>query len=329
MKMRLFIFSSKRRRVAGLIIAGILLLIVNDQYITRLHRADLSRRVNCLVMSPPQEFDVAVLGSSAGQLGINTPELAESLEARVLDLTSKGSAYPEQLLTLRLFLKRNKVKTLIFQVDDWGLTNSGYSYPFHEYEYLPFISVPEVYESIAQEYGTFVAGCWRWVPMLAYSQYNQKIGIRTFHIARLAGISSNATYSSDAVNRIAAVLPSSGDPRFTDGPPVVPTLSNHRRQCCERIIRLCRSDGVDVVLCIAPVHVDWRRYHIGTDERAAWYRGIAKKYDVSVFESTIGVNSEDRHFFKDSSHLNGAGAARFTQELSDFLLSRSSLDPAA
>ncbi|HWB13969.1 MAG TPA: hypothetical protein VG826_32375 [Pirellulales bacterium] len=257
--------------------------------------------------------------------------LAEELRADVVDLSADGRAYPESKLVLELFLARHAAETLLFEVDTWGITTGGYSYPFHEYEFLPYIRDDMISRSVAEVCGPWRAARWKYLPMWAYGEFNEQIGVASFSRKSLLGGSTSEVYGTGPEVFLEKVLPATGDPRFAQElgeTPGEPEISAERQRACRRILEVARGQGVNIVMFLAPAHREWKSRFPGEAGRVAWYRKLACDFKVPLLVVDDAEGFQDRRLYADASHLNASGARIFTRCLAEFVKGMQTAKPS-
>jgi len=293
------------------------ILLVNHAGLEVLHRQLPTNRAQEMLDAPAGDFDVVVLGSSASVEAIDAEELEQQLNVSVRHLGARGTAYPEQHLILDLFLNQNRAKTLLFQVDSWGLSSTSYSHPFHEYFYLPFLDHPIIRRGLREYYGDGVVRRWAWVPMFKYAEFNSEMGTQA--ILKAWRASKNVRDKPRYV-RSKRSLPEALIQRVRQGGMRPERDRDRTRQAYfERIVQLAQQRGMRVVFCVAPVFGARQERAIGADDEVLeFYRQYARERGIAIYEWGAS-DCDDPTLFADLSHLNAHGAERFTDGLAQCL----------
>ena len=291
------------------------LLVVNHTVLDRLNHARPDNRGRTLVTTAGGDYDYVVLGSSAAANAIDFDALEQQLDASVFPLALAGTAYPEQHLALDLFLSRNQVTTLIFQVDNWGLADGTYSYPFHEYFYLPYLDDPVVERNLREYYGRQRMWCWKWIPMYMYSDFNLHIGLQG--AAKLLRKSRPVEFvdgvDGDQMDaQTLARIRQAEDAHRLD-------WNETRKAYFERILQLARQCDLRVIMILAPTFTGFDAAESNADEFVTYYTTVARESDVPFFVCRDQTLRNDPGNYIDGAHLNRRGAKRYTRLLADFV----------
>lgn len=286
------------------------LVVASHLAYERLARFDRSSRTEWLLHRNTGEYDYLVLGSSAAERSIATGALAEATGASVLNLAAAGTAYPEQHLIFELFASRGRARTLLFQLDTWGLSDRGYSYPFHEYLYLSYLDNEVIRSNLAEYYGEGQVKLWRSIPMLKYAEFNVHIGLKDV-FDRLRGKRAYAPAAQQLYE---------GPGTFATGhEPFAYRWDPRRERYFHRILDSALARQVEVVLLLAPVHEDYRELEQNEGDVVRFYRDQARQRGLRLFIFEAPDFLRDQANFANWTHLNRQGAERYTGALATFL----------
>jgi hypothetical protein len=296
----------------------LLLTLANHALLAGLAQARPGQLTEWLLQGKAGDAEVLLLGSSAAHRGFDANLLRELLGAPVVDLSSIGAAYPEQRLILDLYLRRHRAKTLIFEVDTWGLSSTSYSYPFHEYLYLPHLGQPAIRDHLTSRYGAWRIFLWRWLPMYKFSEFNLQIGLAP----SLNDLRRGAPYhpgTDHLLDRSLTSLDRESDeqkvPRAYDRSPI-------RQQGFEGILNLAQKHSLRVLLVLAPVHRSAFAQEPDRQQVIDFYHAVARRDGLALLTPTEPLISDPSYFF-DPFHLNRSGAAVLTRSLAATLLTKS------
>lgn len=95
---------------------------------------------------------------------------------------------------------------------------------------------------------------------------------------------------------------------YQDGQVLAPSSSN--RKYLAKLIQLCKTNNINVVLVNTPLHKDYLERI--PPEYVKIYDTFLKENSVEVYEFA-DLPLEDHHFLPDGDHINYAGAARVTE----------------
>jgi hypothetical protein len=298
---------------AGFLAGLVVIAVANHALLQYLCTRNPARANNWLIGGDPDDYDYVVLGASPAYNGLDTVLLGDMLDGRVLSLAKPGTAFPEQLLELELFLERSRADTLVFQVDTWGLSGHTYTYPFHEYLYLPYVDDPTVARHLEARYGAARVALWRWLPMYRFAEFNHKIGLRDA-LDLLTGEPAFDPHESHLLDEHGTFL--------TDVEPVTYDLSDERVSAFRGILDAAGRHGTDVVIFLAPVHERFAALERNRGEVIEFYAAEARARDIPFFALDDGQFLASRDNFYNLRHLNARGASLFTRRLGEFIRNR-------
>jgi len=273
---------------------------------------DRSDKINWIASLTDRHYDLIVVGSSSAYVGVDVPTLQRHLGDEVLNLALNGTAYPEQSLVLESFLSRNSADRALIEVDVWGLTYSGYSYPYNEYKHLPYIDDPITYENLRVNFGSR-AFAWRYVPFLRYAEFNTEIGWPNLvNLARGKNPPFDR-YGSELSDREfnESELEST---RKTGG--IRYQLNPTRLAYFRRMLELCRERGIEVILYLTPEYFEIYELQKNRDALVQEYERLATRYGYPFLRFETDELCRRKELFYNTSHLNRKGALRFSERLS-------------
>jgi hypothetical protein len=300
---------------------GFLLLVTLNHFVADwISTNTKSSKINWLIEQAPPQADWVVLGSSAALASIDPAVLSTELGKDVLMLAEEGAAYPEQELIWKLLMERCRSKALLLEVDAWGVTNVGYSWPFHEYHYLTHVNHPIVEKAIAEQKGPWLTAAWKYIPMLKFAQFNSKFGIvqlpsflkGTSFDPRRAGTNETTTTIESLAEDCKTELMTGWE------------WDRNRINALEGILELAKANSVRVFLYYSPIYKNCRVHE--EEKIKGFYRELAAKKNIPLIfiedESILGQAEN----FKDITHMNSRGANRFTKTIAERIRST---DPKA
>ncbi len=263
------------------------------------------------------DLDYAILGSSRGYVNVDAGRLEELLGKKVMNLSIDGASYTEQYLLLELFLRNNKVRNLLLQVDVFGLDKDSFDFPFHYYYYFPFLNDRKVFDYI-KEYCGIKAYLWKYAPYLKYSSYNQAIGLSSVlgYLLKPGGAEFDSRGSLLINRKFSDETAKFQLTGFYDRSHAIDLV---RDKHFKGILTLAKSKGVRTVLFMAPEYVS---VYSGSDDREKiidYYKSIAREYGIAyrTFDDEDIAGNIDLFF--DLAHLNRTGAGLFTERLAGYV----------
>lgn len=271
---------------------------------------DLTDKVNWIMSFADRHYDLVILGSSSAYVGLDVPILREDLGGEVINLSLNGTAYPEQYLVLKKFLSRNSADRALFQVDVWGLTYSGYSYPYNEYKHLAHIDDPITYENLRAHYGV-KALAWRYVPFLKYAEFNTEIGW-----PNVVNLTRGKEPPFDRYGSELSDLDfNEGELRNRQLGGIHYRLNPTRLAYFRKMLDLCRSQGIDVILYLTPEYFEIYELQENRESLLNEYERLANEYGYPFLRFDEHELTRRKEFFYNTSHLNREGAISFTHLL--------------
>lgn len=266
-----------------------------------------------------QVYDYAVLGSSRTFTGIIPDTLIKYTNSQTaINLSLNGTTYPELYYVLKKFLEQNKVKHLILISDIYTVDNNFLDNPIHPYFYMPFIGNKDI-NTILKTFYPVKFYFWRWVPFVKYAEYNDYIGWRTFlgsffvkgksPFEKSKGYQLNpGTISEERIRDIRKHYPQSyvyPDSIYID--------------YFNKIIDLCKMNNTTVTLVNTPEYYRIYEYQKNRDDLHRLYDQIALEKEVEMLWWEDSIFCKDKSNFKDITHLNSEGAAKYTKALADLI----------
>jgi len=258
-----------------------------------------------------QSFDFAVLGSSQAQCNVNIFTMEQKLKQKGINLGIGGAAFSEQYLVLRTFLKTNKIYHLLLCVDIYGLDTSKYDYPFHEYNYLPFIDDEDIYKFI-KDYCGYKAYIWKYIPFFKYAEFNSQIGLKNFLNLYFENKRFDAKGSFLLNKRLIADNLQLSDTYYE--------IHNARIKYLINIIELAKQNNIKVTFFRTPQFYIAYDYSPGYKEVFEFYQQMAKKYNLAYLEFDDYSINKNENYYVDFDHFNSKGAENFSNLLAKTLL---------
>lgn len=112
----------------------------------------------------------------------------------------------------------------------------------------------------------------------------------------LTGKMNVELYEKDAVTR-------------TSSPKKSVKIEERKLEYMEKFISLCKTTGIELVLCYSPY------YHNMPSEGISKIQDMAEKYNVPFYEFVTDKEFDNPELFNDAMHLNDDGARRYTGKL--------------
>jgi hypothetical protein len=298
----------KARR--AVVFSALLLLIAAacDAGLGFVARRDQSSKRNWVFGLKGRDVDYIVLGSSRAYRIIDVMVVDSEIAGRGLNLGQDGASYPEMALLFDVFLQQNRARRLLLEIDEFGLDSASFSHPFHEYSYIPYQRDTIVSRALREYFGAR-ALLWRYVPMFAYAEFNDRLGPK--NLAR-AWRAQKPEFDSTGFAPSRGGVPES---IFDSARDTAYRVSGVRLRGLERILETAKARGIAVTMFTSTEYLPFQQSVRNRDQLFARHAEIGRAYGASflaVSDSDIAV---DRQLFRDPRHLNYAGAQLFSRRL--------------
>lgn len=262
-----------------------------------------------------ESYDFVVSGSSRAENILDILTIENATKTKGLNLAYTGSALAENYITLYRFLEnRNKIGSLVLSVDEWGLINpdSSYSYPFHEYFFLPFLN-DRTMDSVIKDNSSALKYCiWKYLPFIRYSEFNHIYKFSDFFREDDATVLNRTKGSSLLDNTTADSL------LYKKYPAKIFHIEKKPLAYLDKIIELCRSNNVRLLFYSAPVHHLYRASLKNRSVCKDTISSIAKRNGITYWDFSDCSWLPDSMYYN-TTHLNRRGALAFSKVFADSL----------
>ena len=268
-------------------------------------RRDPIVKVNWIFAMEDRRLDFIVLGSSRAYHSVDIATVASAVNGTGVNLGLNGAAYPEVALVLERFLARNQVRRIALEVDPFGFDPRWLNDQFHPYLYLPYIDEALIADGLQREFGAR-AVAWRWVPLLKYAEFNERIGLRSvLELAHHPPAEWDEWGSRLSAGRLSdAAVRAIRDTAYA--------IDAGRVRAFERILDVAAAHGVSVTLFMAPQYTAAARAVTNRDQILAYYRDLARRRGITLLVFDDPSIEGDASLFIDGEHLNREGAMKFS-----------------
>jgi len=266
---------------------------------------------NWVLATKNTQFDYAALGSSRVLNVIDVP-LIDSLAGKSgINIATSGSGYADNYVLLKRFYESgNKTKTLFLNVDEYCFdAQHHYSYPFADFEYMPFFYEPEINSAYSDCSSNYYL--WKYLPFSRYAEFSDKYKLQNLYILRNS--KSNYDYSKGYEE-----LSDSSYKEFK----TTETLLNTNKLDLDyffKVIALCKENNTTPILITTP---EYYKLYPFQKNRAALYKKIYHLKD-SLHLKYIHYDSlgdfSNISYFKDYTHTNSIGANLYSERLASLI----------
>lgn len=263
-----------------------------DFFYTQVYLKSNSRnKLQYIIKSETQEFDVVFLGSSRVANHVNT-RLFDSLSSkRTINLGVEGAGLNDNLLQLKLLVANNKISNVFIQVDfnynEIEPTNISTS------EAMPFLDNQIVKQHLIKHFADFSK--LEHLPFYKYAINDPKIGFREMLFSLIN--------KKPKINPSIGYTPKFGNIVDLDVDYGLPKSLRKDNVILDQMIAICKKNNIGLFLFISP----FCSFTKNTD-----YIEKLKKKVPDLIDLTEGY---DDSLFFNCGHLNNQGANIFTVNL--------------
>ncbi len=280
----------------------ILLNMLLGALLTRVYQWYPETKHDWIFSKKDMHYDYAFLGSSRTlfMADINTIDQHTGLQG--INLGVDGSGMADNFLTLYLFLRKNQVDAVFFQVDPLSLSSdSSFSDPFKEQSFIPYLNDCEVYTTSKALVKT--RWFWRVFPWSRFVEFNSVYEIPNL-LLRMAIHHRNFETQK-------GYIPLTGIMHAEPDYPVkVKQCTRQDQEFLEKIGLLCHQYRVPLIVYTAPFF-NYEKY-FRCPEFSPYIQSIAAKYAASYYDFSGAGRYNQLSFFEDYTHMNQEGTAAFS-----------------
>lgn len=248
-----------------------------------------------------KDVDYAILGSSRAY-GAFDMNLLDSLTGKKwINLGSNGSGMAENYMIINHFLKRNKVKTILIQVDgDAFAGDDSEQHRIHPYSFLPYWQDSIIKGVLTKEIKSLDSFLIRAIPQFRYLYYNKYFSpkeiFRRLKINQEPENTLDNLFGGEPID-IRTRAARSNIEKAIKSESAIKDINPYFL----KIIDLAKSQNIDLLLFTAPVYYGTFEEIISIDEQF--------DYQIHLPEDRF---QKDETLFSDTWHLNEKGRTLFT-----------------
>ncbi|MCI4670291.1 MAG: hypothetical protein MRZ79_19295 [Bacteroidia bacterium] len=273
---------------------------------------DLCDKQEWVLSKQGESFQDGFIGSSRAFNMLDMNILSKELGRKTINLATSGSNFSENLLLLHLFLQNgNQLERVFIQADVYGLdSKNSYSYPFHDYVYLPYLGDSLVDQLYKREVPSYKYLMWRYIPFLKYMEFNDRY---SFYKMIRGGYNCTESEFDGALG--SEIHTDNGFEENEEARLKFGVNATDVKSLVD-LIDYCKQNGIEVVLYQAPEYVDYVKRQKNRSEVLEEYQAILKgeklKWLDFVGEDSLNTN---KLYFKDNTHLNQSGVEAMSKSL--------------
>ncbi len=253
-----------------------------------------------------ENYDMAFLGSSRVFLMVDVDTIEKHLGVKAINLGKDGSGAADQYLILHGFLKNNTIKKLVFQID-FSTVGNTFSYPFHEYDFLPYLSDDPIISKVIRDHSDRIKFLfWKYLPFSFYVEYSK--------LYRFKSGKSDETSPFDKTKGtlfMDLVFDTLKTPPQRDIFPDKQSISY-----IYKIMELCRRNNIEIYFYRAPVYHS--TFHYLKPHTIDSVIDKLVKQNVYIDFTKCDIAYDERYFYN-YTHFNRWGTKQFTVLLADSL----------
>lgn len=271
-------------------------------------RNSMNNKTSWMINKKNEYYDIAFLGASDAYRGLDFTNTTSEINNKYINMSQAGTAFYEQYLVLKLFLRKNHVNYLILVVNAIALDTTWFSYPFHEYKFMPFLNDPVVFEGLKELYG-FKVYAWKYIPLYKYSIFNQNIGIISAMKALFLKKCNYDKWGSSLLND------TFDDSEWQKLEKIKLSIHNKRAINFLKILGLAKKNKVKVIMVSFPVYYKISEKLINFSDIHDYYLSNAEQYKIPYISFLNDSMCHKEECFANYGHVNAKGARVFTKKL--------------
>lgn len=318
------------KRVAYIFLFFLILFIAaffSDKYLGNKHAANKAINANWVWQMNNVNVDYIVMGSSRVKSGFDVVRVDSILNTNGLNLGEHGIGIVEQGLLINRYFSKNKAKYLFLQVDYASQNSEDFPYPFHYYNYFPYMGDSVVDNTICGNIGVAKYLFWKYVPLYKYAEFNTEYIHELFLDKIKIKTDSKGFEAIPEDNRSGVLNPfgaNKGKKSVATGKQYFENFRYNLKDSVSlhKLLTIATSNDVKVIMYTSPENVD------NSDEyeqkvvpgMIKYYKAIGAKYGIPYFHFFGSDFSNNRQNISgDGLHLTYESIKVFTPMLSDSL----------
>lgn len=258
------------------------------------------------------DSDVVIYGSSRAMVHVDPRIIKDSLNLDAYNLGLNGHNFWLQYYRHLEYLKHNRKPLLIIHsVDMFTLVKRQDLFQMDQF--LPYMLYNRELEKWIKSYKGFSHYDYN-IPLVRYYGQFKAIGSaiktavyqepsNTDSLRYKGFISKNLAWNDDLVKARRAY------------PNYMVKVDSASVKLFDQYLNECRAEGIPVVLVYSPEYIEGQDFVKNRDEVMGVFKFFAAKYNIPFLDYSDDPISHKQEYFYNASHLNGIGAAFFTNRL--------------
>jgi hypothetical protein len=273
--------------------------------------------VSNLIMAGKVNSQIIITGSSRALSHYDPRIIEKQTKLSAFNLGRNGSQTDMQIAILKTYLEHNrKPEIIIHNLDAFSFETTHELYA--PAQYVPYLYDPEVYQPLRQ----ISRDTWksRYLPLYGYVADDMSFSWVS-GLARLFGWSPKEDFFLGFNPR-----PKKWTDEFqrfkTENPQGVSwPIEPAGLQLIEDLVHLCQERGIKLIFVYSPEYSEMQKLTKNRAEIFDHFRQLSTRYEVPLWDYSDWEYAANTAYFTNSQHLNADGAAVFSQNLSNQLVS--------
>jgi hypothetical protein len=258
---------------------------------------------------------IVINGSSRALSGFDPRVIQGITGLTAYNIGRNGSQTDMQLAVLKAYLEHNRKPEIVIQsLDSFSFEATREVY--NPAQYVPYLRDREIWTPLRQ----ISPEVWksRYVPLYGYVVDDMSMSW-VLGLGALAGWSTREDYFLGFNPR-----PLKWTEEFKSFKAANPNGVNwpidpEGRQSLEELVRVCQTDGIQLIFVYPPEYSEMQRLTRNRGEVFEDFRELSAKYQVPLWDYSDWRYAAETKYFQNSQHLNDEGAEVFSADLSNRL----------
>jgi hypothetical protein len=267
--------------------------------------------------------EILITGSSRALTHYDPRVLRQITGRRAFNIGLNGSQTDMQLALLKTYLKHNKKPELVIHNLDSFAFVTTHGGVYDPGQYLPYLKDSDIYDALYR----IDSKIWksRYLPLYGYAVEDMRF-TWMLGLGSLVGAAPEETQIFGFQPRYMRWTGDFDKYRAENTNGVVIDIENAGIDAFTGLIRVCRDQGIPVLMVYSPVYYEMTTLERNKDVIWDHFRKISEEFAVPIWDYRDSPICQSRDFFYNSHHLNAQGAALFSTDLSSRLLKEFFID---
>lgn len=263
------------------------------------------------------DADIVIAGSSRALTHYDPRVISAMTGRNAFNIGLNGAQTDMQVARFKTYLEHNrKPALLIFNLDIFSFqtTHGGVYDPG---QYLPYLNEPTIYAALER----IDKNVWKskFLPLYGYAVVDLRFtwvqGVLGF-----LGWNPGEDHFFGFKPRYAEWTDDFERLRKTNPNGVEFAIEHDGNSLMEELLQLCKQRGIAALLVYSPEYVDMQALTRNRSRIFSSFSTLSERYGVPIWDFSSSVISLHKENFYNSQHLNAVGAAAFTKDLAERLI---------